>query len=320
MRYSLYPIKYHNLYNLYKKHRNLYWQPEEIDLTKDITQWEYLDEDEKNFIANILAFFNTADGIVMKNIDMNFSKDVEHIAEAKAFLAFQGGMEAVHNETYGLLLETLIKDPKLREYYQNGIENVTSVKKKADWAIEWMNDERSFPTRLLAFICVEGILFSGSFCAIYWLKKSNKLPGLCFSNELIAKDEALHTQFTIELFLTIEKENKIGNERLVPEDEVHKIFKEAVSNEKEFINESLPCRLIGMNSDLMSQYIEYVADYILELLHYTPIYNRTNPFDFMEAISLNGKTNFFERRVGEYSKNHSIEETNENVFSLNDDF
>ena len=162
MRYSLYPIKYHNLYNLYKKHRNLYWQPEEIDLTKDISQWEDLSKDEQHFVANILAFFNTADGIVMKNIDMNFSQDVEHISEAKAFLAFQSGMEAVHNETYGLLLETLIKDVKLREYYQNGIENITSVKKKADWAVQWMNDERSFPTRLLAFICVEGILFSGS--------------------------------------------------------------------------------------------------------------------------------------------------------------
>lgn len=315
--YSLYPVKYHNLYDLYKKHRNLYWQPEEIDLTKDIKEWETLDNDTKHFIANILSFFNSADGIVMKNIDMNFSQEVD-IPEAKAFLAFQGGMEAIHNETYGLLLETLIKNEKERIYYQNGIDNIESVQKKAKWAEKWMNTEKDFYSRLIAFICVEGILFSGSFCAIYWLKQKNLLPGLCFSNELIAKDEALHTQFSIELFLTMER-NKETDERLVSKETVYEIVREAVDNEKEFITQSLPCKLIGMNSELMCQYIEYHADYILELLHYAPIYGSSNPFDFMTSIGLNGKTNFFEKRVGEYSKNHA-NSTEENNFSLEEDF
>lgn len=307
-RFNLYPIKYQNLYEFFKKSRNSFWQPEEIDFSKDIEQWDTLDNDTRHFISYILSFFSGADGIIMKNIEINFTNEVD-IPEALAFYAFQQGMEAIHNETYGITLETLIKDSKKREFYQNGIETIESVKKKAEWAEKWMNNKLPFSHRLVAMICVEGILFSGSFCAIFWLRTKGQLPGLCFSNELISKDEALHTLFGIELFHTLKLSEQISNS------EVKTIITEAVENEKEFIIDAIPCKLLGMNSDLMSQYIEYVADYISLKLGYEEIYNVTNPFDFMNTISVDGKTNFFEKKVSEYSVEHQKKE-----FCLNEDF
>lgn len=309
-RYHLYPIQYPELYDLYKKQRQSFWQPEEIILTKDIAEWETLDHDTKHFISHILSFFAGMDGIIMKNIDVNFSNDVKHIPEAKAFYAFQNGMEAIHNETYGILLDTLIKDKDDKETFQNGIQNIPSVQKKAIWAEKWLNNNISHAERLVAIACVEGILFSGSFCALFWLKQKGIMQGLTFSNELISRDEGLHTVFAITLFHTLRLQ--ISNEIL------REIVTEAVENEKEFINEALPCKLIGMNSDLMSQYIEYVADYIVTLLGYPKIYNTQNPFSFMNLISLDGKTNFFERRVGEYAKSHVDNDVAE--FSLEESF
>ena len=307
-RYNLYPIEHKNLYEYFKKSRNSFWQPEEIDFSKDLEQWENLDYNTKHFISNILAFFSGADGIIMKNIDVNFTNDIK-IPEALAFYSFQQGMEAIHNETYGITLETLIQNPKDREYYQNGIETISSVKKKSEWAEKWMNNKLPFSHRLVAMICVEGILFSGSFCAIFWLRTKGLLPGLCFSNELISRDEGLHTLFAIELFHTLELFNNIS------EKEIKEIISESVENEKEFITESIPCKLLGMNSDLMSQYIEYVADFICLKLKISEIYNSQNPFDFMNTISMEGKTNFFEKKVSEYSVEHQTKE-----FSLDEDF
>ncbi len=305
-KFHLYPIENNEIYELYKNQRMCFWQPEEINLQEDQLQWELLDEDTREFICKILSFFNGADGIIMKNIDLNFSNEVP-LAEAHAFYAFQGGMEAIHNETYGILLETLITDREKRKYYQNGIKTIESVKKKSEWAMKWMTKEIPFEERLVAWACVEGILFSGSFCAIYWLKDQGKMPGLGFSNELISRDEGMHTQFAITLYHTLGY--KVSDEK------IHSIIKEAVENEKEFILEAIPCRMIGMNSDLMSQYIEYVGDYICGGFGISKIYNTANPFNFMKLISLEGKTNFFEKRVGEYSVKKS-----EQVFGLDEDF
>lgn len=306
-RYNLYPIKYPELYDLFKKQRQCFWQPEEVILTKDCIEWETLDVQTKEFISHILSFFAGMDGIIMKNIDLNFSNDIKNIPEAKAFYAFQNGMEAIHNEMYGILLDTLIKDPKEKDKYQNGIRNISSVKKKAQWAEKWLNQSLPYPQRLVSIACVEGILFSGSFCALFWLKQKGIMQGLTFSNELIARDEGLHTMFAINLFHTL----KLRLDANI----LKEIVSEAVNNEKEFIIEALPCKLIGMNSDLMSQYIEYVADYIVSMLGYEKIYHSKNPFSFMNLISLDGKTNFFERRVGEYSKFHETPE-----FSLSEEF
>lgn len=305
-KYHLYPIENKTLYELYKNQRKSFWQPEEIDLQEDVIQWKTVDKNTREFICKILSFFNGADGIIMKNIDMNFSKEVLY-AEAHAFFSFQAGMEAIHNETYGILLETLITDSKERAYYQNGIETIESVKKKAQWAIKWMNKDIPFSVRLIGWACVEGILFSGSFCAIYWLKDQGKMPGLGFSNELISRDEGMHTQFAVELYHTMSLH--------VEETKIHEIIKEAVENEKEFIMDAIPCRMIGMNSDLMGEYIEYVGDYLCDGFGVSKIYNTKNPFNFMKLISLEGKTNFFEKRVGEYSVKKS-----EHVFALNEDF
>lgn len=305
-KFHLYPIENNEIYELYKKQRKCFWQPEEINLQDDILQWEGLDEDTREFICKILSFFNGADGIIMKNIDLNFSNEVQ-LAEAHAFYAFQGGMEAIHNETYGILLETLITDSEKRKYYQNGIKTIESVKKKAEWAMKWMTKEIPFEERLVGWACVEGILFSGSFCAIYWLKDQGKMPGLGFSNELISRDEGMHTQFAITLY------HALGSK--VSEKKIHSIISEAVENEKEFILEAIPCRMIGMNSELMSQYIEYVGDYICGGFGVGKIYNTANPFNFMKLISLEGKTNFFEKRVGEYSVKKS-----EQIFGLDEDF
>ena len=296
---SLYPIKYQNIYEAFKKQRRCFWQPDEIDLSKDIFDWEKLNSEEQYFLGNIISFFAGADGIIMDNINLNFIDEFK-APEVKAFLSFQSGMEAIHNETYGILLDTYIKDNELKIYYQNGIKNIESVKKKSKWANKWLQrSSASLSERVIAMVCVEGILFAGSFCAIFWIKKRGLLPGLCFSNELISRDENMHTEFSIMLY-------KIFCSPITDE-KIKEIFKEAVENEKLFITESLPCKLVGMNSNLMCQYIEYICDFWLEKLNCDPIYNSKNPFDFMINISLSGKTNFFEKRVGEYSSSHTDE-------------
>jgi ribonucleotide reductase beta subunit family protein with ferritin-like domain len=291
--YAMFPITHQNLWELYKKAVASFWTVEEVDLSKDVTDWENLSGDEKHFISRALAFFAGADGIVFDNIDINFAQEVEW-TEAKAFYGFQGAIEMIHSEMYSLMLEKLIQDQTQKNKLFNAIETIPAVAKKARWAEKYFSRKYSFSERLIAFACVEGIFFSGSFCSIFWLKKKGIMPGLCFSNELISRDEGLHLEFAIELFNTI-------GER--PSTKViHSIVKDAVAIEKEFIIDSLPCKLIGMDSDKMSQYIEYVADRILKQLGYMTIWDTEIPFDWMESISLEGKTNFFEKRVGEYSK------------------
>ena len=310
-RFSLYPIKYPDIYEMYKKARASYWQPEEITLQKDKADWDSLTKDEKHFVSHILAFFAASDGIVNENINVNFSKEVK-IPEARAFYSFQEAIESVHSETYSILLDKYIEDTKEKQRLQNAILHVDSIKQKAEWSFKYMNNDNSFAKRLFAFACVEGIYFSGSFCAIYWLKKRNLLPGLAFSNELISRDEGLHTDFACLLY------NKLRNK--LSEAEIHTIVHEAVTYEKSFIIESLPCRLIGMNSQLMGEYIEFVADRLLTQVHCAKLYYTKNPFDFMENISLNGKTNFFEKRVGEYAKAGVMANEDEQVFDLEADF
>ena len=255
--YSFYPITYNDIYDLYKKSRASYWQPEEISLIKDMNDWETLNENEKYFIEHILAFFSASDGIVNENIDTNFSKDVQ-VQEARACYAFQQAIEAVHSETYSILLDKYVNDTKKKANLRNAIYTIDSIKKKAKWCMKYMNKNLSFHRRLLAFTFVEGVYFSGSFCAIFWLKKRGLMPGLSFSNELISRDEGLHTEFSIMLY------NKLKNR--VDQNDVHRLVSEAVENEKEFINEAIPCKLIGMNADLMSDYIEFVADKLLNKL------------------------------------------------------
>jgi ribonucleoside-diphosphate reductase subunit M2 len=278
---------------MYKKQVECFWRAEEIDLTKDLAYWETLEQGEKHFVSMILAFFAASDGIVLENLASRFMCDVQ-VSEARAFYGFQIAMENIHSETYSLLIETYIKDKEEKSKLFNAIENFPCIKKKSDWAQKWIHDNRSsFATRLVAFACVEGIFFSGAFCSIYWLKKRGLMPGLTFSNELISRDEALHCEFAVLLYSKLVK--KIDKAR------IHEIIKEAVEIETEFICEALPCKLIGMNSELMTQYIKFVADRLVVQLGYKKIYNVANPFDFMELISLEGKTNFFERKVSEYS-------------------
>lgn len=306
-RYSMYPVLLPDVYDMYKRARASYWQPEEISLAKDGADWESMSEGERRFVGYILAFFSASDGIVNENIDANFSKDVQ-IAEVRAFYAFQEAIEAVHSETYSILLDKYVTDPKQKRFLQDGIANIPAVQRKAEWAQRYMDASLPFSQRLVAFACVEGIYFSGSFCAIFWLKKRNLLPGLAFSNELISRDEALHTEFAVLLY------SKLKNR--LSEGLVHEIVNSAVDNEKQFINESLPCRLIGMNGDLMSTYIEFVADRLLVQLGYKKLYSAENPFDFMENISLSGKTNFFEKRVGEYAKAGVMAASDDDAFDL----
>ena len=295
-RYVMFPIQDNEIWKMYKKQVDCFWRAEEIDLSKDVIQWnnnDILNDDERFFISMILAFFAASDGIVNENLAVRFMNEVQ-LAEARAFYGFQIAMENIHNESYSLLIDTLIKSEEQKTKLFSGIENFPCIKKKSDWALRWLNDKRSsFYTRLIAFACVEGIFFSGAFCSIYWLKKRGLMPGLTFSNELISRDEALHTEFAILLYNKMQKK--------YPKQRVHEIIKEAVEIEKEFICDALPCRLIGMNSKLMSQYIEFVADRLSLQLGYEKIYNSTNPFDFMEMISIEGKTNFFEKRVSEYA-------------------
>jgi len=309
-RFVMFPIKHEDIWRMYKTQVDCFWRAEEIDLTKDLTHWESLSQDEKYFISMILAFFAASDGIVLENLALRFIGDVQ-VAEARAFYGFQIAMENIHSQTYSLLIETYIKDKEEKHKLFNAIENFPCIKKKADWAQKWIHDNRSsFATRLIAFACVEGIFFSGSFCSIYWLKKRGLMPGLTFSNELISRDEALHCEFAVLLYSKLLK--KINKSR------IHEIIKEAVEIETEFICEALPCRLIGMNSQLMTQYIQFVADRLCVQLGYDKIYNVTNSFDFMELISLEGKTNFFEKKVGDYALANKT--NNKNTFDFNEDF
>ncbi len=306
-RYTMFPIKDHNVWDMYKKQVECFWRVEEVDLSKDLSHWSTLKSEEKYFISMILAFFAASDGIVLENLGSRFMSEVQ-LSEARAFYGFQIAMENIHSEMYSLLIETYIQNPKEKTKYFNALENFPCIKSKADWAIKWIEDiNSSFATRLIAFACVEGIFFSGAFCSIYWLKKRGLMPGLTFSNELISRDEALHTEFAVLLYSKL-------NSKLSKE-EIHEIIKEAVTIEKEFIISALPCRLIGMNHNLMSTYIEFVADRLCLQLGYPKIYNSKNPFDFMEMISIEGKTNFFEKRVGEYAL--ATKKKEETIFNMN---
>jgi len=293
-RYTFFPIQHDDLYDLYKRQLDCFWRAEEIDLANDRVAYEALNRDEQHFIKHILAFFAASDGIVMENLVGRFMDEVK-LSEARACYAIQTMMEQVHSQTYSLLIDTLIKEPGEKMGLFNAVENFPSIKSKADWALKWIGDrKRSYGSRLVAFACVEGIQFSGAFCAIYWLKKRNiKMNGLTFSNELISRDEALHVETAVALFHKLERKPSLSK--------IGEIIREAVAIEKEFICEALPCRLIGMNEKLMGQYIEFVADRLAVQLGAPRIFNTKNPFDWMEQISLEGKTNFFEKRVGEYA-------------------
>jgi ribonucleoside-diphosphate reductase beta chain len=309
-RFVMFPIQHNDIWQMYKKQIDCFWRPEEIDLSKDLNHWESLNDKEKFYIKMILAFFAASDGIVIENLGMRFMSEIQN-SEARAFYGFQIAMENIHSETYSLLIETYIKDKSEKTQMFNAIQEFDCIKKKADWSIKWIQDKRSsFATRLLAFACVEGIFFSGAFCSIYWLKQRGLMPGLTFSNELISRDEALHTEFAVLLYSKLEKKIK--------KTKVHEMIKEAVDMEKEFITEALPCRLIGMNAKLMKQYIEFVADRLSLQLGYDTIYDSKNPFDFMEMISIEGKTNFFEKRVGEYAL--ATKDKGADVFSFGEDF
>ena len=311
-RFVIFPIKQDVFWEMYKKAQANFWTAEELDLTKDLKDYNELSKDEQHFLNSILAFFAASDGIVNENLVERFCNEVQ-LLEAKFFYGFQIAIENIHSETYSLLIDTYIKDLTLKTKLLNAVETIPSVKKKADWALKWIGDKSDFSKRVIAFACVEGIFFSGAFCSIFWLKKRGLMPGLCHSNELISRDEGLHTEFAVLIHHTLQ--NKC------PDDDIYSIVKEAVMIEKEFITESLPCRLIGMNDNLMSQYIEFVADRLLLMLGLNKVYNGDNPFDWMEAISIQGKTNFFEKRVGEYSNAANPNANNDdNQFDLDEDF
>ncbi|MGA0557340.1 ribonucleoside-diphosphate reductase small subunit [Larkinella sp. VNQ87] len=293
LRFVLFPIRHHDIWKMYKQHEASFWTAEEIDLSQDQRDWENLNDGERHFISHVLAFFAASDGIVNENLAVGFLSQVQY-AEAKCFYGFQIMMENIHSETYSLLIDTYIKNPTEKDKMLRAIDTIPCVKRKADWAMRWI-ENGSFVERLLAFAAVEGIFFSGSFCSIFWLKKRGLMPGLSFSNELISRDEGLHRDFACLLY-TEHIKNKL------PEESVYTLIRDAVSIEQEFVTDALPVSLIGMNADLMNQYIEFVADHLLVSLGLNKIYNSTNPFDFMDMISLQGKTNFFEKRVGEYQK------------------
>ncbi|MGO2402512.1 MAG: ribonucleoside-diphosphate reductase small subunit [Mesonia sp.] len=312
-RFVIFPIQHDDIWQFYKKAEASFWTAEEVDLSSDMNDWQNkLNKDERYFISHVLAFFAASDGIVNENLAVNFVQEVQY-PEARFFYGFQIMIENIHSEMYSLLIDTYIKDPKEKDYLLRAIETIPCVGKKADWALEWIESD-NFAERLIAFAAVEGIFFSGSFCSIFWLKKRGLMPGLTFSNELISRDEGLHCDFACLLYV-----NHLKNK--LPEETVQKIIADAVEVEKEFVTEALPVRLIGMNAELMCQYIEFVADRLLVSLGYKKVWNATNPFDFMELISLQGKTNFFERRVGEYQKSGVAQKTSEqNNFSLDEDF
>lgn len=309
-RYVMFPIKDQDIWKMYKKQEDLFWRAEEIDLSKDNKDWDTLNDDEKHFISMILAFFAASDGIVLENLGVRFMGEVQ-LSEARAFYGLQIAMENIHSITYSTLIDTYIKTKEQKHKLFNALNEYECIKKKGQWAIKWINDKKSnFATRLVAFACIEGIFFSGAFCAIYWMKKRGLMPGLTFSNELISRDEALHTEFAVLLHSKLEKPLK--------KQKIHEIIGEAVAIELEFINDALPCRLIGMNQVLMKQYIEFVADRLSVQLGGDKIYESKNPFDWMENISIETKTNFFEDRVSEYSlttKNSKL-----NTFEFGDEF
>jgi len=310
-RYVMFPIRDQDIWKMYKKQVDCFWRAEEIDLSKDLIDWEKLNPDEKYFVSMILAFFAASDGIVLENLAARFMGDVQ-LAEARAFYGFQIAIENIHSESYSMLIDTYIKNEEEKDRLFNAVETFPCIKKKAEWAQKWIKDNRSsFATRLIAFACIEGIFFSGAFCSIFWLKKRGLMPGLTFSNELISRDEALHTEFAILLFNKLQKKN-------VSKSRIYEIIKEAVEIETEFICEALPCRLIGMNSQLMTQYIQFVADRLSLQLGFDKIYNAVNPFEFMELISLEGKSNFFEKRVSEYAL--ATKTKDENTFDFTEDF
>ncbi|XP_020581137.1 ribonucleoside-diphosphate reductase small chain-like [Phalaenopsis equestris] len=315
-RFCMFPIRYPQIWEMYKKAEASFWTAEEVDLSQDVRQWDHtLTSDERHFITYVLAFFAASDGIVLENLAGRFMREVQ-LPEARAFYGFQIAIENIHSEMYSLLLETYIKDSTEKSNLFRAIETVPCVARKAQWALRWIDASESFAERILAFACVEGIFFSGSFCAIFWLKKRGLMPGLTFSNELISRDEGLHCDFACLLYSLLI--NKISEER------VREIVADAVDIEKEFVCDALPCALVGMNADLMSRYIEFVADRLVGALGYDKMYGVSNPFDWMELISLQGKTNFFEKRVGEYQKASVMSSINGNggnhVFILDEDF
>lgn len=311
-RFVVFPIEYHDIWQMYKKAEASFWTAEEVDLSKDIQHWEALKPDERHFISHVLAFFAASDGIVNENLVERFSQEVQ-VTEARCFYGFQIAMENIHSEMYSLLIDTYIKDSKEREYLFNAIETMPCVKKKADWALRWIGDkEATYGERVVAFAAVEGIFFSGSFASIFWLKKRGLMPGLTFSNELISRDEGLHCDFACLMFRHLV--HKPSEQR------VREIIINAVRIEQEFLTEALPVKLIGMNCTLMKQYIEFVADRLLLELGFSKIFKVENPFDFMENISLEGKTNFFEKRVGEYQRMGVMSNSAENSFTLDADF
>jgi ribonucleoside-diphosphate reductase subunit M2 len=293
--YTMFPIQDLDAWTMYKKQVDCFWRVEEVDLSKDMVHWKQLTESEQHFLSMILAFFASSDGIVLENLALRFMADVQS-SEARAFYGFQIAMENIHSEMYSVLIDTYVEQQKKSSLFR-AIETFPCIQKKADWALKWIGDSSSFATRLVGFACVEGIFFSGAFCSIYWMKKRGLMPGLTFSNELISRDESMHTDFAVLLY---KRQEPLTQEVL------HSIVKEAVTIEKEFIVDSLPCKLIGMNSDSMSQYIEFVADRLCTQLGYPKIYQSTNPFSWMEMISLEGKTNFFEKRVGEYALANTV--------------
>jgi len=309
-RFVMFPIVHDDIWKMYLKQVDCFWRPEEIDLSKDSTDWEKLNCDEKYFISMILAFFAASDGIVLENLAARFMNEIQ-ISEARAFYGFQIAMENIHSHTYSLLIDTYIKDKEDKHKYFNAIQCYPCIKKKSDWAQKWINDKNSgFETRLIAFACIEGIFFSGSFCSIFWLKKRGLMTGLTFSNELISRDEALHCEFAVLLYDKLQ--NKMQLERF------NELIREAVAIETEFICDALPCRLIGMNSQMMTQYIQFVADRLCLQLGYNKIYGVGNPFDWMELISVESKTNFFERTVSEYAL--ATKSGQESAFEFTEDF
>jgi ribonucleoside-diphosphate reductase beta chain len=309
-RFVILPIKYPAIWEMYKKCEASFWTAEEIDLSDDMKHWESLNKGEKHFVSHVLAFFAASDGIVNENLAVNFMSEVQ-LPEARCFYGFQIMMENIHSETYALLIDTYVKDPGEKDRLFHAIDTVPCVGKKAEWALRWINNG-SFAERLIAFAAVEGIFFSGSFCSIFWLKKRGLMPGLTFSNELISRDEGMHCEFACLLYSMLE--NKLSKEAATA------IITDAVEIEKEFITDALPVNLIGMNAKMMSQYIEFVADRWLDQLGYDKVYNASNPFDFMEMISLQGKTNFFEKRVGDYQKSGVLNSQESKSFSLDEDF
>jgi ribonucleoside-diphosphate reductase beta chain len=309
-RFVILPIKYPDIWEMYKKCEASFWTAEEIDLSDDMKHWEGMNDGERHFISHVLAFFAASDGIVNENLAINFMSEVQ-LPEARCFYGFQIMMENIHSETYALLIDTYIKDPAEKDRLFHAIDTVPCVGKKAQWALRWINNG-SFAERLIAFAAVEGIFFSGSFCSIFWLKKRGLMPGLTFSNELISRDEGMHCEFACLLYRMLD--NKLSKEAATA------IITDAVEIEKEFVTDALPVNLIGMNAKLMSQYIEFVADRWLGELGYDKVYGVSNPFDFMEMISLQGKTNFFEKRVGDYQKSGVLNSQESKSFSLDEDF